>query len=239
MVGGLATKATGIVLDVARQRGGAMPGVVTLHDHSRFGNDGAMTNMAWVQLPSGLWVPSFNGVSSYADCGVDNSLDMGSGDFTVLFWFCRAPIFISETFCIKGGTGIAGKRYLASLTGGAGLGQPRFQIDDDGGGGLREIQSAGNFADNIYHLYGGMRDGNNIRLFLDGVEDAASPTAIGAYGSLDQAHSLLIGCGFNHATLTRVDYYEGYIAIIRIYSYALSPAQIRSRFNATRRLFGV
>jgi len=62
-------KTKGCVLDVARQRGGAMPGVVTLVDHSRYRNDGAMTDVTWTQLPSGLWVLDFNGTSSIVDYG--------------------------------------------------------------------------------------------------------------------------------------------------------------------------
>jgi len=40
-----------------------------LFDRSRFGNHGTYTDITDVQLPSGLWVRTFNGSSSIIDCG--------------------------------------------------------------------------------------------------------------------------------------------------------------------------
>ena len=52
-----------------------------LPDRSRWGNHGTYTNITDVQLPSGLWVRTFNGSSSIIDCG-----DLGVAR-ALCFWF--------------------------------------------------------------------------------------------------------------------------------------------------------
>ena len=65
----------GLILDIARQEGGAMPGIVTLHDWSRFGNDGTMANVTWAQFASiGLWVMVFNGTTAEVPHGASTVL---------------------------------------------------------------------------------------------------------------------------------------------------------------------
>ena len=66
-------KTKGLVLDPEASRD-IEPGIVTLYDRSRFQNNGAMTDVTWVRLPSGLWVMGFNGTTSIVNCGVGASL---------------------------------------------------------------------------------------------------------------------------------------------------------------------
>lgn len=66
-------KSTGIVL-AEKPSIGIEP--TRLPDRSRFGNHGTYTDITDVQLPSGLWVRSFNGSSSLVDLSNPTSLDL-------------------------------------------------------------------------------------------------------------------------------------------------------------------
>jgi len=219
MVGGLATKSTGIVLDAARQVGGAMPGVVTLPDHSRFGNHGAMTNVTWIQIPPfGLWVMSFNGVSSFVNCGNDVSLDFRIA-MTGEFWF--RPYAFEAYFTRKVGVFYPEISATRSYT--------YLRIE----GVVRDASFNFTFAVGEWHHYVFTYDGTTIRLFLDGIE----PTYITQWaggGILDvTANNLNLGW-YGGGT-----YVDGDMALVRFHKYAVSPGQILQRFEATRRFFGV
>lgn len=71
-------KSTGIVF-AEKPSIGIEP--TNLPDMSRYGNHGAYANITDKQLPSGLWVRTFNGSTSIIDCG-----DLGLAR-ALSFWF--------------------------------------------------------------------------------------------------------------------------------------------------------
>ena len=68
-------------------------------DDSRYGNDGVDTAMTWVQLPSGLWVKSFDGATSIVTIG-----DILSYIQTVIMWIAPDDITTRSIIDIDGGT---------------------------------------------------------------------------------------------------------------------------------------
>lgn len=230
-------KTTGIVLDVARQSGGAMPGIVTLHDHSRFGNDGAMTDITWTQLPSGLWVPVFNGATSYSNHGTDNSLIQISPRITVLAWVKGAVSGVTRSVASKFEDfdrnwdlgSLADSNVLSGF------------ISDDGavGAHCKSYYSSIVVWDNTWHQVGMVFDAGTFELVIDGAFDPSpTKTLDGATATIHHGTTATcIGCALFGGVPSW--YFDGNIALVRIYTYALTPAQIRSRYTATRRLFGV
>ncbi len=71
-----------VVLDTS---GGPGAGLVVL-DKSKYRNNGAITGTAWVQLASGEWVLSFDGVDDLVDFGGADSLDSISTEFMIDYW---------------------------------------------------------------------------------------------------------------------------------------------------------
>jgi len=222
-------KTTGIVLDVADQRGGAMPGIVTLHDHSRFGNDGAFpgagANPTWVQLPSGLWVMSFDGDDDYINIPNHPSLIIGTNDFTVKTWASLVALPTDAAPCMVT-KGIAGAgewmlRFDVAST--------RIGFYADAGAinlfdaGATDIRGAG------YQYVVMCRRGTTAYLYLNAVQ-IGTQAAVGAV-DLDTAMDLRLSAG------VAVRDWHGTIALTCIYTYALTPAQIRAHYAATRRFF--
>ena len=228
MVGGLTTRTTGIVLDVARQRGGAMPGIVTLHDHSRMGNDGVMTNVTWTQLPSGLWVPVFNGISAFVNCGDDESLEFGTNDFSTELWVWADASQVAYATVID-------KDHSAAPNHGWFWGfdlATVYMTFGLGGGAEYSVASITMEIKGAWHHLVSRYDysASEVRLYVDGVFNIGTPHATG----VDPSGNLSIG---RWTAGTR--WFNGYIALVRLYTYALTPGQILQRFEATRRLFGV
>ena len=221
-----AAKTTGIVLDVARQRGGATPSIVTLHDFSRFGNDGAMTNVTWVQLPSDLWVMYLNGTSSVINCGSDASFNMNMSDFTLEFWINTLESAADQYIFDRP----ASAWYLTILI----PGRPYMKLQDHLANRVDvAFGAAYPVNDGVWHhVVIEVDRANNLAI---GYKDTvlAMNTGIAAVtGNLFYTGNFTIG----RAAATVM---EGYLSLIRIYNYALTPAQVRSKFTATRRLFGV
>ena len=215
--------ARGVVLDVARQRGGAEPSTVTLSDHSRFGNNGAMTNVTWVQLPSGLWVMDFDGTSR-VDCGNDKSLNITTA-ITIEAWVKGKTAQDGTQRVIVDKSELWGFLYDHAVPGMRGF----YFIDSAGGWHLSGIV----ISEDVWHHVVGVYDNPYIQDYLDGERKVNNN--IGGF---------TIKTGVNHfgigADVTFGIYrFDGLISGVRIYSYALTPAAIRSRFTATRRLFGV
>lgn len=212
MVGGLVTKATGIVLDVARQRGGATPSTVTLHDHSRFGNDGVWTDCSYTQLPSGLWVPVF-GHTVVAVCGSV----LTSGDWTFSAWANSIiqDLTVHHISSFSGANGV----YFGGLTAPY---ENQWGFCD----GVYRVADSTVISGAWYHFCV-TKTGTTYAFYLNGVYDGG-----GVYNAIYPS-SLRIG------DRNGIYYFNGYISHVKLNSYALTPAQIRAKFTATRRLFGV
>jgi len=224
MVSAVESKTTGIVLDVARQLGGAMPGVVTLHDHSRFGNHGAMTDVAWVQLPTGLWVMSFNGATSYVDCGDDSSVDIVNA-ITLESWVYPTTLVDNNWLSRDDNanrnysfySNAAGDVYITMFTGGVN----------------KYVFLAGALTINNWFHVVGTYNGAIEYLYINGISVGTPNAWVGTIDNDDV--SLTIGA--------REDAFDreflGYIAPVRIYNYALTAGQILKRYEADKWKFGV
>jgi len=48
----------------------------SVHDLSKYHNNGTITGATWTQLPSGIWVLSFDGVDDYVEVPNHNALKL-------------------------------------------------------------------------------------------------------------------------------------------------------------------
>ena len=171
----------------------------------------------------------FDGIDDLVDCGNKDSLNMGNGNFTVSLWFItNNPGNGSRDLLMKGAYSPGGKNYSIISINGSNL---SIAIDDDGAS-YKIVTSSINYMNGVWHCVAGVRDGNNLRLYIDGNEDANSPTDITNYGSLDSVRPLRIGCGSNEPDNGNPgNWFAGKIDEIKIYNRALSQEEILADYQ--------
>ncbi len=211
----------GLVLDVANQVGGAMPSIVTLHDWSRYQNDGAMANVTWVQLPTGLWVMDFNGATSLVNCGNDGSLMPVTG-LTILVWTYLRTLTNWDELLAKSSNAILNGYGITNISAAAGW---RCWVNHR--------------VNNIVFVVPTLNVWQQIALTYNKVVVEAYRNAV-SQGTdnytadiVTNTSNLVVGASLGGGP------FDGNIALLRIYNYALTPAQIRARYHSQKWLFGV
>ncbi len=139
----------------------------------------------------------FDDNQDHIDCGNDSSLNMGSGEFSLSMWFNYDGV---DWGAIAGkGAILQGKRYYLSFNTPAG--QIRAEIDDDNVAG-RDIVSAENYGDDLWHHLVMVRDEDYLRLYIDGIEDGTR--SVTGYGNIDSVHPFYMNaiCGDNSGQIT-------------------------------------
>lgn len=221
-------RTTGIVFEAESYRdvtGVVSPPVDDLKDRSRFGNDGAMTNVIWARQSSGLYTMVFDG-TAYIDIADSPSLRMTEA-ITLLAWVKVPNLTDAHSGIISKWATIAAERsYVLKI----GLGTPSMMVSDGIVGG--EEATAAQLSTATWTLAVGTYDGQNIIAYKN--TTAGTPNAetlamgindsLACIGSFRKEHNLL---------------YEIEIGLPRIYNYALSALDIAIIFEKERRLFGV
>lgn len=226
----------GLVLDVANQLGGAMPGVVTLKDWSRYKNDGAMTNVTWIQLPTGLWVPVFNGTSSVIGCGNDESVRI-TQTISLELWIRTSDTTGTLTYILGKCQNANRRSYLLYMTPTDGFGS--FYISSDGAGANRAYRVTATAINDgqWHHLVAVYIPSTNQDIYLDGALNNGALTGGIQANIYDNATDpLTLGWATWGGT---PNYWDGEIVMAHIYNYALTPAQIRAKYHSSKWLFGV
>jgi len=164
-----------------------------------------------------------DGLSDFINCGDDASLKFGTGDFSLSCWF-KSGVTQNGTLIGKGADGVGGVRYKISI---CDTGAIQVEIDDNGVGvGKVNIASADMTYgdDGSWHYAVGVKDGNSLRLYVDGIEDANSPADLTGMASLNTEHPAAIGRIYN--AVVSYQFFNGLIAQVRIYNLSLSQDEI-------------
>lgn len=170
------------------------------------------------------WGYSFDGSNQYLDGGNNTNLNVGDGDFTIKAWIkCTDQPSSTETIIGKGSYNSGGISYRLVVNS---SGIIRFAIDDD-----TSAKIAGTFyvSDQTWHQVIGVREGTNIKVYVDGVLDETS--AIGSYGNLDSPRSFYVGTFFDDNTDLLGTFFDGKIARGELWvGKALTPMQIKDLY---------
>ena len=161
---------------------------------------------------------SFDG-NDDVNMGNDTSLNFGSGDFAFSLWVNYSGLQ-TGILVMKGATGPGGKRYRILLD----IGNIQIEIDDDTTG--KSVTSASTFGDGVFHHVVGVRDGNNLRLYIDNVEE--TPTNITGYGSLDDLINPFTLAKSSHASSV---FLTGNLDEIGVWNRSLSSSEVSDLFN--------
>ena len=170
---------------------------------------------------------TFNGTTDYIDCGADASLNWGAGDGSVTAWFKTADLGIVQTILLKGRRYAGGKRYNIYVQAN---GYVAFNIDDNIDSKVVDGDTI-DLDDNTWHFACGVRDGNNLRIYVDGSEDS-TPTDITGILTLDDNGIFEIGAGNDATGLPATDvFFNGSLDDVRVYDFALTADEVSLIYN--------
>lgn len=170
----------------------------------------------------------FDGAVDYVDCGNDESLNLGTDDFTLEAWFQGGNQTSSWPCIIEKGNplcdgcppGYALYWYTNRL---------RFVVDGSAQlGDLDQLSvDATPYMDETWHQIVGARDKDGIYLYLDSVQVASG---LNNERNVNVASNLWIGYDTS---------FNGAIDEVKIYSRALSEDEIQRNYEATSRELAV
>ena len=154
-------------------------GFDTVLDSSGSENDGALVNMDsntdWVSGVSNNMddhALDFDGSNDYVMVPDDDSLDFGSDDFTVAYWFNKHTTTSQYSYGVsKWHTGASPGTNEWLLNPASGYPQEHrasFVIETSATGGYG-VNDPNTFSLNEWHHVAGVRKGNNMSLYVDGV----------------------------------------------------------------------
>ena len=205
------------------------PQSAVLRDRSGQVNNGAITSATWVRSDKGLWCLSFDGTDDVVSFPAK---DYSATNGTIEFWM--NPQEWTDYPCIIDDwpIGTSPTNYFLFIRHGsadANEGKLQFTIND-GGGEDSAFSTTTPIVGTWYHIVGTWGAAGMV-LYLDGVAEGTNantgewtPTEVLTIGTfvLDQA----------------IRYYQGYLALLRIYSRALPLSEVQSHYRQERALVG-
>lgn len=191
-----------------------------IKDWSGNSNTGIAYNLSYSQTGKFGNSCSFNGTTSYVDCGTGLSLNMGTNDFTIHVWAKAISDITGRGIVDRGGWGNIG--YFISQAYSP-ANSYYFGVRDSSGYKAVPIGLSSTF--DWTHIVG-LKTNNHIEVWTNCVKVATYDIAIGSLSN--PTRSLLIGKSYDNY------YFNGLIDEVRIYNRALSPQEIKRLYMAGR-----
>jgi hypothetical protein len=200
----------------------------TAYDYSAGGKNGSQNGAltlgvagprppACAGFRSGTLAYQFDGSSAYIDCGTGPSLN-GTTDFTLEAWINTTNLSGSRIIQQRSATGYNGE-YMLGVNGNGTVyftifGSGAQQYSFNSAAGARRVN------DGRWHHVAAVRGGTNGFIWIDG--SVAATAASTAVAPLDSTIATYIGIDQRDGS----SYFNGTMADVAIYSYALSAARI-------------
>lgn len=171
---------------------------------------------------------SFNGTADFIGCGNNAAINFGTGDFTVSAWFKRATNATTNLRLLSKGA----DSDTASRAGFAFAGSDNsvnFTVNPNGA--RTTIAAAGYTVNEWVNVVGLVERGATMRGYKNGnlVDSAAAPV-----GSVSGDLSFFIGNNVGSNL-----YWPGEISQVSLYNRALTAAEVKQNFEATRGRYGI
>ena len=202
------------------------------------GNNGTLENMSasygFDSEKGGII--RFDGSNDHVEIGaygVNSVLNWGSGNGTVGVWM--RSLAVGGSLIGMGAAGSGGKRYVIQYNNSGN--RISFAMDNDVTLTAANGSDTDGLTDGKWHYVVGMRNGQYIYLYVDGVLDATTDLGAG-YGSVDYTSDggLYMG-GLWHVGDTVSHNWNGNLALAHIYNRALSAAEVKQNYEATKSRF--
>jgi hypothetical protein len=182
------------------------------HDASGNGLDGALVgDPQWTKgAPCLAAALDFDGHGDHVDCGNNSLFDL-TDQITVAAWVKIRTVPGNWTSIVNKGLTAWRLETLYDTR------RMHFAVTDE-----HYIDADTNIPANEWHHVCGTHDGSNIRLYMDGVQDIASPAAYSGPIATN-TNNLLIG---KYSSGLSSGEWDGLIDDVRIYNYALDGDEI-------------
>lgn len=186
-------------------------------DVSKYDNDGYITGAFW----DGDSL-SFDGIDDYVDCGNGAS---SNNNYTVEALFRTVDTSISQGVVHWGDEDLGKRRCMLLFTGGAGAVQYLYF---SGYGGTSNISSGIAVNDGLwYHAVITMDSSYNVATYVNGVAGNIGTPVMAAYTN----NNVVVG-----KTRVADEYFDGKIALVRVFDKVLSAPQVREAYEQCYRL---
>jgi len=168
------------------------------------------------------------------DCGKQDSLDFGTGDWAISAWIktTKSGIEVAdkETIFANGADELGGIRYTLAVNE-MDLGRVTLTTDDDAVKAQATGQTAAN--DGAWHHVAGTRDGGMLRLYVDGALDGTSnlPTKYDLAGASKQ--NAYIGAIKDNRDGSLYKYFAGQIDDVCVFACALGDGDAKALYSGT------
>ena len=171
----------------------------------------------------------FNG-EGYVDCGNADALNFATGDWTISAWIKTTITGGGEigtgSIFANGGDYGGGIRFTLAV-GEADVGGAVVLTTDDDSTKLQAIGTRGLANDNEWHHVVGLRNGNTLQVYVDGLLDATNDNVPAGYDlSGTSQHNAYIGAITDHRDSSLFKFFIGLIDDVRIYNEALTEPEI-------------
>lgn len=197
------------------------------YDKSRYGHVCTDTAITYTRLPNGLYVPTFDGATSFITGGTGESLNVGTKDFSLVGWFnCDSALAGYAMIMTKGTLG--GQAYALYVRNDTE--QLNFRTDDTTEATINT--AAQDYTDDTWHMFVVTRAGAAGEIIVDGVSQI---TGVVKATDLDNTQDFRIGARSGGTSWP----WLGMVALLRLYKYQMTVGKALQLFEAERRLFGV
>lgn len=198
------------------------------YDLSGRGNNGAMTNCTTYNSANNGYM-IFNGASSKVTVADNNSLDFGTGSFTVEAWMkfsAYGPDY--RDLIYKGAlSNLSGWRFGLSTSG-----KPHVLIGDSSSFTDSDLGTTAVSLNTWHDVAIVYNRTSNAVGYIDGVRVGTAGISTRS-GAVDNVSPILIGDG------SAIAWFNGQIGIVSIRNVAFGDSDIQNSFNATRFRYGV
>jgi hypothetical protein len=156
------------------------------------------------------------------------TLDFGTGDWTVCAWIKTTQSGTGDenkgSIIGKGGDNTGGHRYALGVSE---VTEGILTITTDDNVNKRQANSTTLVNDNEWHHVAGMRDGNSLHVYVDGILEGTNTNLPAGYDlSGTHQHNAYIGAITDNRDSSTYKYLRGSVEEVRIYSYALSAGEM-------------
>ncbi|MFH2143492.1 MAG: LamG-like jellyroll fold domain-containing protein, partial [Bacteroidota bacterium] len=185
-------------------------------DESGNGNDGTVNGATLTTDRFGEEKSAyeFDGIDDYIDVSNDPDFNFGTGNFTITAW--TKTNYENSTRVVAKSNHDADDGYQFGISTTAHL----YLLDSD-----PVVRSISEVNDNNWHQIVGVRNGDLLVIYVDGVKESTE-SGVGGW-DVSTSHTLKIGCrDGNYPT-----YFKGIIDDIRIYNRTLTESEIDSLYH--------
>ncbi len=193
------------------------------------GNDRTGHIYGNVQQAEGVlgYAARFDGNGDYISWPTSGQgVNIGTGDFTVSFWF-KTTDTDGYMLDARKGSDYEQGYYLISYN----IPSERIYFGLDSTTGSSQAHSSSSMADDSWHMATGVRANTETILYIDGVEVSRDTTS----SSIDvDSPRIYLGRRYTPSTNWNYHYYDGLIDDFRLYSRALSADEVQELYNMSQ-----